>query len=629
MSSTDPPQRKRVSQACQPCGAKKVKCDGVYPICSPCQNKGLRCTYGVSKRRTRVPGVNHGPRTLQARQSLSNMSPGGSEHVQTPGYHPSDAHAPELLQKSRVTLDMISGSASTSLLQTYFNCLHPLWPILYKPLYSSSDYANPTNMMAPPLVAAIFAIASCIDRPQQYTPNTIVGKFPEPTQFFEEALNLLQLVDENDRTPRLSRALTPSITNCQVLTILCLQQHGVAEYSRAAILCGLASAMAIELRIHRPCESEDPIQREIQSRLWWNLYILEKMMSTEMGRPVLLRAEESDCPFPSEQEADEFELMAARPGSQGALGTPSHLRSVPTKLRTISGLHTTIKLSQIFEKLAREIYGIKARKTIRENQAEGEAKRMSLWFALQGWEREMEGSALRLDLSRELSSVPAAVTNYVIMWHATILLHRPFIARWPSNPAAVDSTNPLEVCLQAANNICLVLEKYFDRLLGLPCDMIFSVFTAASMLLYQSKQSQDVNGENRRRLRLCVHWLSVFGKSWKSAGARHQLLSDMFDLPHHLSDQRPNNQVPGTSNDQPQTPQPGPQSSWTAVSHHPASEASTSAPHTAATQSPDDWTFLRDFGDPTDEFYELDVQLRGLLDGGFDAAAFNFNGQMA
>jgi len=29
-------------------------------------------------------------------------------------------------------------------------------------------------------------------------------------------------------------ALVPSITNCQVLTILALQQHGVAEYSRAA-----------------------------------------------------------------------------------------------------------------------------------------------------------------------------------------------------------------------------------------------------------------------------------------------------------------------------------------------------------------------------------------------------------
>lgn len=141
-------------------------------------------------------------------------------------------------------------------------------------------------------------------------------------------------------------------------------------------------------------------------------------MSTEMGRPVLLRAEESDCPFPSEQEADEFELMAARPGSQGNLSTPSQLRSVPMKLRTISGLHTTIKLSQIFERISREIYGIEARKTIRDNQVEGEARRMKLWFALQGWEREMESSALKLDLSKELTSVPAAVTNYVVSFYS-------------------------------------------------------------------------------------------------------------------------------------------------------------------------------------------------------------------
>jgi hypothetical protein len=41
--------------------------------------------------------------------------------------------------------------------------------------------------------------------------------------------------------------------------------------------------------------------------------------------------------------------------------------------------------------------------------------------------------------------------------------------------------------------------------------------------------------------------------------------------------------------------------------------------------SPEDWTFLKDFGDATDEFFELDVQLRGLLDGGFDVEQFNFS----
>lgn len=88
----------------------------------------------------------------------------------------------------------------------------------------------------------------------------------------------------------------------------------------------------------------------------------------------------------------------------------------------------------------------------------------------------------------------------------------------------------------------------------------------------------------------------------------------MFDLPQHLNEQRPNEG--GVSDQQPR---------WTAVTPHPAGDV---PPNKVNMQSPEDWTFLRDFGDPTDEFYELDVQLRGLLDGGFDTASFTFNGQI-
>lgn len=41
--------------------------------------------------------------------------------------------------------------------------------------------------------------------------------------------------------------------------------------------------------------------------------------------------------------------------------------------------------------------------------------------------------------------------------------------------------------------------------------------------------------------------------------------------------------------------------------------------------SPEDWAFLREFGDPTDEFYELDMQLRGMLDGGSAVQALAAN----
>lgn len=108
------------------------------------------------------------------------------------------------------------------------------------------------------------------------------------------------------------------------------------------------------------------------------------------------------------------------------------------------------------------------------------------------------------------------------MWHATILLHRPFIARW----TGADGANPLDICLEAANKICQALELYFDRLLGLPCDMIFSIFTAASTFLYRLKHGQGDDEETKRKLKLCIGWLSTLGRSWKSAGARHQILDD-------------------------------------------------------------------------------------------------------
>ncbi|KAK2627405.1 hypothetical protein QTJ16_003371 [Diplocarpon rosae] len=601
-----PEPRKRVSQACQPCGLKKVKCDGIVPICTSCHYKGVDCTYGVSKRsrvRARL-GESQASYTRPPPQSYS-QSPGGHSTAESRNNTHSDQS--ETLRASTqiptTTAQNVSPELSTRLLQTYFNCLHPLWPILYKPLYNSLDYASPSSIMPPALVAAIFSIASCVDRPMQYAPNSIIQKYPEPGQFLQDALDILQNNGGGQGQAPIINALNPTITSCQVLTILALQQHGVAEYARAAMLCSLAAGMAIDLRLHRVSELDDPIQAEIKSRLWWNLYILEKLIATDMGKPVFLRAEEADCPYPSVDEADEFELMSSQAGNQVSLGI---FRNTSIKLRTISGLHSTIELSKNIERMSREVYGIAARRIIRENRAAGEAKRMEIWGAFQQWERDMEASPLRLDLSKDLTSVPAAVTNYVINWHATILLHRPFIARWSSNPGSAEQTNPFDICLQSANNICIVLEKYFDRLLGLPCDMVFSVFTAASTLLYQSKISKEPDPETQRRLRLCIRWLSVLGRSWKSAGARQQMLADMFDLPPDLRNLNTHRVLRS----------PSPEAKSEKLSVPPATDGHQLSHGTGNEQSPEDWGFLRDFGDATDEFFELDVQLLGLLDGG-------------
>lgn len=302
---------------------------------------------------------------------------------------------------------------SARLFQIYFNYVHPLWPILYKPMYASLDYVNPTIMMAPALVAAIFAVASGVEKQQALATNTIIQKYPEPRSFAEEAIDLLLQGTRGTTEPGLSgfSTIEPSILSCQVLTLLSLQHHGAADYSRAGVLCGLASTMAIELKLHRPDITGDSNSRETRSRLWWNLFILEKNIAFELGRPVLLRVEETDCPYPSVSEADEFELMSVFARDQGS---PEQARSTSIKLRTISGLHTTIDLSLIIERLCREVYGLTSRKRIRVNDGYAEGTRNEIWRSLKDWERDIEASALQLDLSENLTSVPATITNYVV-----------------------------------------------------------------------------------------------------------------------------------------------------------------------------------------------------------------------
>ena len=313
---------------------------------------------------------------------------------------------------SKVFALSVSPEISAQLFQTYFNCIHPLWPILYKPLYVSLDFVCPSQMMSPALVSAIFAIASCVHTPRLSNSRSQHKRnCPEPRLFFEEALDLLQQSCERESPPSPLNALKPSIPACQVLVILALQQHGLAEYSTAAMLCGLASAMAIEMRLHRSYGSDDPVQTEVRSRLWWNLFILEKMMAYEMGRPVGLRSEETDCPYPSTAEADEFELM---PSYTAVKDQSPVARNKSIKLRTISGLHTSIRLTVIFERISREMYGVSARKALRDDQIAGEAKRMELWLLFQEWQRDVDASPLRLDLSDNLSSVPTAITNYIV-----------------------------------------------------------------------------------------------------------------------------------------------------------------------------------------------------------------------
>ena len=225
------------------------------------------------------------------------------------------------------------------------------------------------------LLLAIFAISSCLDHdpdgPEIADRVTHANHASEKNQNYLVEAALRELgCDQHSSDFTFRTALEPSIASCQTLALLALQQHGAGQFSRAGILCSLAASMALELRLHLDNPDDNPVAKEISSRLWWNIFVLEKMISFEMGRPVLLRSEEVGTPYPSLFESDEYEPFTP---PWNVWHSPSDSpRSHPTmKTHTISAFHTSIDLVKQMERISREVYSFAARSALTQDRALG------------------------------------------------------------------------------------------------------------------------------------------------------------------------------------------------------------------------------------------------------------------
>jgi len=301
---------------------------------------------------------------------------------------------------------------SNHLFRAYFTCIHPIWPLIYKSLYDTQDYQRLMGELPKALIFAIFSIAVSV---QDKLDNEDARSFENinPELFFEAAIRALEGTDGDEhRNPVPQYVVRSSITHCQVFAILALQQLGVAEFSQASILCGLASSIAIDLRLHRRATSQtnrDLAEKEIKSRLWWTIYTLDQMLACEMGRPPVLRYDDSDAPFPSVEESDEYELYYRLPQDQSNSSS-----RIPLKLHTLSAFHAAIKLAVVLEHISTQVYSLGNRERIRQNREFGEEIRLRLWLEIQEWETSMQVSPLKLDLTDNFTSVPVTINNYVV-----------------------------------------------------------------------------------------------------------------------------------------------------------------------------------------------------------------------
>lgn len=313
----------------------------------------------------------------------------------------------------------VTTDESSRLFNAYFECIHPVWPILYKPLYDSSEYHVLSKSLPRSVLYAIYSIAACIKPDTEDAPSS-KRSYTEPSSFFEAALLSMQRGAQSNKTDQLQsyhtlQLIGPSVENCLTLTLLALQQHGYAEAANSSMLCGMACAMAIELDLHKAKRTdEDATSVQVVSRLWWNLFVLDKMIACELTKPCILRSEDCSTPFPSTSESDEYQLLQFR--------SPDTISVSTTKALTISGFHDTIRVTKLMEKVARQIYSVESRKVLKSDPSAAKLIRMALWQELKDYYSSINSSSGDSDavLLRETAVPPALVTNSVVS--APILL---------------------------------------------------------------------------------------------------------------------------------------------------------------------------------------------------------------
>ena len=313
----------------------------------------------------------------------------------------------------------VSSAVSQRLFGAYFSNIHSIWPILYTPMYDCGSSNLQSDAFAPAVLYAVYAIAACVEPTSDRLSATNNDKTPPPAVFFEAAL--LSLQKKQSDQPHLSAVfhplnfIRPSIESCQTLVILALQQHGLGEASNAAMLCNTAAGMAIEMRLNeaRPLDA-DYITTQIASRLWWNLYVLDKVLACGLGRPFNLRSEDITAQYPSEAESDEFQLLQFRRASDGEV--------VRTKSYCISGFNLTIGIGIILEDVLRTTCSVTSKQRICKNFEAAEQLRMNLWSRVQSCNENLSRSAVGLRINGQFRPVvsPVAIMNPMVGEYSTV-----------------------------------------------------------------------------------------------------------------------------------------------------------------------------------------------------------------
>jgi hypothetical protein len=548
--------KRRGGRSCNRCTSRKIKCSG-EDTCEQCVKSSTECIYRQTKKRGPPKGCP--PRGGYKRNRSSPPAPSPPLHPPVSAemlWDTSELHQPAAAHYANLShnynrdqeewdegmhqagtsyqdsaspaspLSTIPSSLKQSLIEIYLAFIHPHWPVIYLPRVR--DLRN-LETQEPILFEAIMAIAATTFDPavdQKYNLS------------FSPHVASVDMV-ESVRTKIWQDRLQPKLSTIQALILLTVLDLGYGRSSFAYQYGGIACRMALDMRLHEAdCEKVVPEKVQERLRVIWACYILDKILAAVLQRPVMMRREDLDVPFPDIMERDEFDLYLAGP-TRRFISEKAHPSMERTKVHCLSSFQAWANLMYILERILRNVY---SRWAMHERKRGANLRYDETLAALDGdlqrWREELPS---HLQWLNDHSGVgPHVLTLRGWYYASLLLLHRPRLPRLEETirekAGASAHLSGVDICKRAATQICCLMETYEGtfRVRKIPSSWVFLIFQGgiihSSFSAPNGRTSDHLSAsrkESAYRLQQCIKWLGVMSKTWTSASHHVETLKDL------------------------------------------------------------------------------------------------------